>query len=450
MTTSINKITESIITKLQDISLDKQQQILEYIESIASSLFDNLSLESIDKHSEKFKNLSLGCPNYGDFLKRLSDQGWIRFAVGFKSGVYCHPDNRKWCIKIMGMGIGDNPYYFCGRGYYLRHEKEMLLSFKNSGFDFQPNVMSDEDSISFLIENCGAVEEEARHLVENKDLLIIEYINGVTIATRTGYHLDYEVKLPTDEEVLRKTFIALHFLKQELTRANQKGLLHNDPMPDNIILTLDDSGTGNLRARLVDFEIAQDINPITYSSPNYVDNTVEELYQERDVPLNHQTHKYKKNLDQHLIDGSIELIKEFLDYITITKPLSRDYPEPDKASSLVFTGNLGCTFIVNNASNSMSVENVVNNVDYVALEIQQLIKQLEQSHLVNTKEEQRIVAEEAIKRIESDPTWKQRVINAAKEGGLAALEKTLEKTLDNPIGALITAAIKGWLEAKAE
>ena len=54
-----------------------------------------------------------------------------------------------------------------------------------------------------------------------------------------------------------------------------------------------------------------------------------------------------------------------------------------------------------------------------------------------------IVATEAIKHIESDPTWKQRVINAAREGGLAAFEKAL----DNPAGAFITSAIKGWLEA---
>jgi hypothetical protein len=34
MTISSHHITENIITKLQDIPLDKQQQILEYIESL--------------------------------------------------------------------------------------------------------------------------------------------------------------------------------------------------------------------------------------------------------------------------------------------------------------------------------------------------------------------------------------------------------------------------------
>ena len=86
------------------------------------------------------------------------------------------------------------------------------------------------------------------------------------------------------------------------------------------------------------------------------------------------------------------------------------------------------------------------NLAEAAAEIQALLKQLEQTYPTNTTSDQMIVAAEAIKHIENDPTWKQRVINAAKEGGLAALEKAL----DNPVGALITGAIKGWLEAKAE
>ncbi|MDJ0596546.1 MAG: pentapeptide repeat-containing protein [Pleurocapsa sp. MO_226.B13] len=86
------------------------------------------------------------------------------------------------------------------------------------------------------------------------------------------------------------------------------------------------------------------------------------------------------------------------------------------------------------------------NLAQAAAEIQQLLEQLSQTYPTNTTAEKMMVAVEAIKRIENDPTWKQRVINAAKEGGLAALEKAL----DNPVGVLITGAIKGWLEAKAE
>jgi hypothetical protein len=41
---------------------------------------------------------------------------------------------------------------------------------------------------------------------------------------------------------------------------------------------------------------------------------------------------------------------------------------------------------------------------------------------------------------------KQKVINAVKEGGLAAFEKAI----DNPAGAFVVGAIKGWQEIKVE
>ena len=80
-----------------------------------------------------------------------------------------------------------------------------------------------------------------------------------------------------------------------------------------------------------------------------------------------------------------------------------------------------------------------------AEEIQQLLEQLSQTYPTNTTTEQMVVATEAIKRIESNPSFKQRVINAAREGGLAAFEKALDSTA----GAFITGAVRGWLEAEA-
>ncbi|MCW5318377.1 hypothetical protein GTQ43_33055 [Nostoc sp. KVJ3] len=81
-----------------------------------------------------------------------------------------------------------------------------------------------------------------------------------------------------------------------------------------------------------------------------------------------------------------------------------------------------------------------------AAEIQQLLKQLEQTYPTTTTSQQMVVAAEAINRIESNPTLKKRVINAVKEGGLAAFEKAI----DNPAGAFIVGAIKGWQEVEIE
>ncbi|MEJ1930323.1 pentapeptide repeat-containing protein [Nostoc sp. NIES-2111] len=81
-----------------------------------------------------------------------------------------------------------------------------------------------------------------------------------------------------------------------------------------------------------------------------------------------------------------------------------------------------------------------------AAEIQKLLKQLEQTNPTTTTSQQMVVAAEAINRIESNPTLKKRVMNAVKEGGLAAFEKAI----DNPAGAFIVGAIKGWQEVEAE
>lgn len=79
-------------------------------------------------------------------------------------------------------------------------------------------------------------------------------------------------------------------------------------------------------------------------------------------------------------------------------------------------------------------------------EIQELLKQLEQTYPTTTTSQQMVVAAEAIKQIESNPSLKKRAKNAVKEGGLAAFEKAI----DNPAGAFIVGAIKGWQEVEED
>jgi hypothetical protein len=86
------------------------------------------------------------------------------------------------------------------------------------------------------------------------------------------------------------------------------------------------------------------------------------------------------------------------------------------------------------------------NLAEATAEIRQLLDQLSQTYPTNTTAEKMVVAAEAINRIENNPNWKQRTINAAKEGGLAAFEKAI----DNPAGAFVVRAIQGWQEAEAQ
>ncbi|MEG4088379.1 hypothetical protein [Microcoleus sp. Pol12B4] len=77
-------------------------------------------------------------------------------------------------------------------------------------------------------------------------------------------------------------------------------------------------------------------------------------------------------------------------------------------------------------------------------EIQALLKQLETIYPSDTPARDMVMATEVVKHLESNPTMKEKVIKAAIEGGLAAFEKAI----DNPAGAFITGAIKGWQDSE--
>ncbi|MDQ7837710.1 MAG: hypothetical protein RDU59_04360 [Thermodesulfobacteriota bacterium] len=255
----------------------------------------------------RFYNLASGFWVYDELLSDLRRTGWIRFAPGFKAGLYGHPHS-DLCIKMLGMGVGDDPLYFCERGYYLTHERAMLEDFRAQGFDFVPQPLSHEESIRFLVDRCKVSPLQAEMRVLRDDVLIMEFISGVPFATQTGCFLNYDINIVAFEnDVLKAMLAAMHELRSELEKANSQQLLHNDPMPPNIIFTI--GKDDDIRARLVDFELAQNLKK---PSPEYVSNSITELYLERDVPRNLNTNKYKKNLDQHLMHESISMAEEIV------------------------------------------------------------------------------------------------------------------------------------------
>lgn len=86
------------------------------------------------------------------------------------------------------------------------------------------------------------------------------------------------------------------------------------------------------------------------------------------------------------------------------------------------------------------------NLAEVVAEIRQLLEQLSQTYPTHTTAQNMVVAAQVIGHIESDPTWKQRAINALKEGGQTAFKKAI----DNPAGRFIVEAIKHWEEAEVQ
>ena len=93
---------------------------------------------------------------------------------------------------------------------------------------------------------------------------------------------------------------------------------------------------------------------------------------------------------------------------------------------------------------SQSASEKKQSLAEAAAEIKQLLKQLELSYPANTTSEQMIVAAEAVKTIETNPSLKQRVIAALKAGGIQAFEKAI----DHPLGAFVVGAIKGWQDTR--
>ncbi|NEO53625.1 MAG: hypothetical protein F6K54_11355 [Okeania sp. SIO3B5] len=112
--------------------------------------------------------------------------------------------------------------------------------------------------------------------------------------------------------------------------------------------------------------------------------------------------------------------------------------------SLVSIGNQNVRIVKDNGKVAGVIyEAQEQNLAETVAEVQQILQQLSQSYSTNTTTEQMIVATETIKKIESDPNLKQKLISAGTSGGLAAFEKAL----DNPVGAFIVSAIKGWQES---
>ena len=84
------------------------------------------------------------------------------------------------------------------------------------------------------------------------------------------------------------------------------------------------------------------------------------------------------------------------------------------------------------------------NLAQAAAEIQQLLKQLEQSYPTNTPLEKQVVVTEALKQIESNPTLKARVMGALKAGGTEALKELV----DHPLINILLATLEGWQGAE--
>ena len=83
------------------------------------------------------------------------------------------------------------------------------------------------------------------------------------------------------------------------------------------------------------------------------------------------------------------------------------------------------------------------NLVQAAQEIKALLEEISQDYNPNTPKGQTLIQQEALKALDNDPTLKQRVVNALKEGGATAIEELV----DHPVVKPLVAAVKGFMDA---
>jgi Domain of unknown function (DUF4926) len=83
------------------------------------------------------------------------------------------------------------------------------------------------------------------------------------------------------------------------------------------------------------------------------------------------------------------------------------------------------------------------NLAQAAQEIKTLLTQLDQDYDRTTPTGQAMISAQAIASIEKNPTLKDRIVNALKEGGTTALEEAIDHPAVKPVVALL----KGFMDA---
>jgi uncharacterized protein YjbI with pentapeptide repeats len=160
---------------------------------------------------------------------------------------------------------------------------------------------------------------------------------------------------------------------------------------------------------------------------------LEEKYRTELVHYQQQTQSLRENINN---------LHNLLQQQTEVQKLMAETPKYDLRGSKFgggFAGDGGTQIggILNDYSSKQSL-------DEAAAEIQQLLKQLEETNPTTTETEKMIVAAKAADEIKNNPTLKARVIGALKSGGTEAFKEAV----DNPLVNVLVAIIEGWMQAE--
>lgn len=89
------------------------------------------------------------------------------------------------------------------------------------------------------------------------------------------------------------------------------------------------------------------------------------------------------------------------------------------------------------------------NLVEAAKEIQDLLVQLDRTYPNKTNDEkQAAIVHKVEQQIKQNPTLRDRLLNALKDGSVEALKQALDAVYKNPVVSISVETIKGFLEAE--
>lgn len=106
--------------------------------------------------------------------------------------------------------------------------------------------------------------------------------------------------------------------------------------------------------------------------------------------------------------------------------------------------NAPVTGVAGNVEGDLIVNAQEQNLAEAAAEIQQLLNQLAQSYPNETERQVEVVKRE----IKRNPTFKKRLLEAAKAGGVEGVKQILDYVFKNPIASVVAEIVKAFVEAE--
>jgi uncharacterized protein YjbI with pentapeptide repeats len=258
------------------------------------------------------------------------------------------------------------------------------------------------------------IENEDLHLdiktIDNRDGVLVVTVQGITEVYKTKWEKDfwqrYELALQALEaryQAELKAKDGQFVLYERLISQSERTIAQQEKTIDQKAGAIDQQlGVINQLIERLDNPALHDINIYTSQNSNAITNTTNQSF---------MSEAYQSKYDQRgaNIGSNVDTVRDN----ARVQSILHNYA-PEQRQSLV----------------------------EVATEIQALLRQLEQSYPTSTPLERQAVVTEVIRRIESNPTLKMRVIGALKKAGTEGIKELV----DHPLINIFLAAVEGWQE----